>query len=210
MALAARQQAGRLGRLVGLMHSGDAACLDQVQPCRSLFRWATPRVPAEPSVPPRPAKRACGTQEWMDEYRCELATRGMQQCFAAAATRRRRPPKPEGLLLHAAPPASVPSSWLEGSGAEVQRVLRQERRHAEGWLCRTAQLAERLHGEMLELAPTEQVGRLESVERAFLCCCIDRCRPDMGHRGHCLIGLMCNAVLGSLHAPTPACPVHHT
>lgn len=168
MAVAARRQAGRLGRLVGLMHSGDNVCFDQMRPCRSLFRWATPRVPAEPSVPPRPAQRACGTQDWMDDYRCELARRGMQQCFAAAA-RRCRPPKPEGLPSYAASPASVPSSWLEGSGAEVQRVLRQERRYAEGWLRRTAQLAEQLHGEMLELAPTEQVGRLESVDHKCVC-----------------------------------------
>lgn len=37
-------------------------------------------------------------------------------------------------------------------------MLRQERRYAQAWLRRTARLAQQLHEEMVELAPTEQVG----------------------------------------------------
>ncbi len=158
MALVARRQASRLGRLVDLMSCNHRCDVSELQPCRQLFGWAAQRLPAEPSVPSRPAKRACGLQEWVDEYRCVLAVRGKQQRMWF---RRSRLPPPARhlpaccaylpLLLHHC-------SWLEGSGADVQRVLRQERRYAEGWLRRTAQLAEQLHEEMLELAPTEQVG----------------------------------------------------
>lgn len=54
-------------------------------------------------------------------------------------------------------PAASPNSWLEAGGTEVQRVLRAERRYAEGWLARSAALTEALHGEMLAEVPPAQV-----------------------------------------------------
>ena len=74
MALAARRQAGRLGRLASVMGSGDVESSNELQPCRLLFGWAPQKLPAEPSVPARPAQRACGRQKWEEEYRCVLHT----------------------------------------------------------------------------------------------------------------------------------------
>lgn len=159
MAASSRRLAARLRGLGSLSSSKDAAALNSLQPWRSLFRWARDEMPAEPTVPPRPAQRTCGDQQWMDEYRWAAAS-GCGSCgrLPPAAGGARRCLRSRALDTYTSPACLLcRCSWLEGGGAEVQRVLRQEARYADGWLRRIAALAERLHEQMLELVPEEQV-----------------------------------------------------
>lgn len=114
---------------------------------RSLFDWTASKSAAEPRAPPRPAQRTCGTKQWWDEYRCDAS------CIPFCRRRRHR-----RLPVQTARACRCPRSWLEdGESPKVQRLLGQERRHAEGWLRWCAALAGQLHGEMLPLVPRSQV-----------------------------------------------------
>ena len=82
----------------------------------------------------------------------------------------RLPPASGPYTLPACPPACLPTacccSWLEAGGAAVQKVLQRERRYAEGWLQRSAPLAQRLEREMLGLVLTSQVCTQTKAPRA--------------------------------------------
>lgn len=69
-------------------------------------------------------------------------------------------------------------------------MLRQERRYAQAWLRRTARLAQQLHEEMLELAPTEQVGweRPSCTLGIMVRCSWVRERLSLGMPAACPVG----------------------